>query len=312
MAWTRRDLLKTGAAAAAGLATVGWLDAACAEALEKPMPMRTLGRTGLKVSALGFGSGPLGHSFQPQDVFDRIVGEALDLGVNYIDTATNYDVSEERLGPIVKRNRKRIVLATKTRGRNKAEALKTLEDSLRLLQTDYVDVAHLHNIPYQDTTRLMDENSPLRGLQEAKKRGWIRYTGITAHYRVPRVPTALETGEFDVIMVPLNYVDQHIYAFNARVLPLARRHRMGIAGMKVLGGPSRFSYRNPTPCQIPKDRIEHAIRWTLGVSGLATAVIGFNFDWQMRLAVAAVKSYKPLSFQERRMLAQEGRVLAAE
>jgi aryl-alcohol dehydrogenase-like predicted oxidoreductase len=311
MNWTRREFLRNSAATVAGW-TIGLSAEEMAAALDLPMPMRTLGRTGVKVSALGFGSAPLGQSFQPQEVFDRVVGEALDLGVNYLDTATIYDVAQERLGPIVKRHRDRIFLVTKTRGMSRGAALKTIEESLRLLQTDRLDLVHMHNVPDFDTDRLLDDNSALRGIQEAQKRGWVRFIGATAHYRISRVLPALETGLIDVTMLAMNYVDQHTYGFETKALPAARKHKMGIVAMKVLGGAPGFRYSTPTPCYIPKERIRNAIRYALGIPGLTTAVIGFNFVEQVREAAAVVKSCKPLSQEELAALTAEGKQLAAE
>ncbi|MCC6728174.1 MAG: aldo/keto reductase [Chthonomonadales bacterium] len=304
MELSRREMIAGAVAAAAGL-TRGR-----AEAVAGRMPMRTLGRTGARVSLIGFGSAPLGHSFQSQEVFDRMLGEALDLGINYVDTATIYDVSQERLGPIVKRNRKRIFLTTKTRGTTKAGALKTIEESLRLLQTDHVDLVHMHNVGDLDVNRLTDDDSALRGIQEAQRRGWARFVGATSHMNVPRLLPVLATGAIDVIMVPINFVYRQTYDFEGKVLPIARKHRIGIIAMKVLGGVPNWQYRTPTPCLMPADRVELAIRYALSVPDVATAVIGLNFPEQLRQAAAAARAFKPLNERERVEVVEEGARLA--
>lgn len=282
------------------------------DVLDKPMPKRVLGRTGVRVSIVGFGSAPMGHSFQSQETFDRVVGEAIDLGVTYIDTATIYDVAQERLGSIVKRHRDKLFVATKTRGMSRNAVLATVEESLRLLQTDHLDLVHLHNIGDFDVDRFAAEDSPLAGLKEARRRGWIRFIGASGHQRVEKMAAAVRTGEIDVIMPAVNFVDQFIYNYEGKVLPEAAKHRTGVVAMKVLGGAPGFAYRNPVPCYVPKERIRDAIRYALGLPGVATAVIGFNFVEQVREAVAVAKSYRPLTKAQRTELDAAGRKLAEE
>jgi len=304
---TRREFVAVGAAA--GLSALGLADEKD-DVLRRPMPTRVLGRTKARVSIIGFGSAPLGHSFQAQETFDRVVGEALDLGVNYIDTATIYDVAQQRLGSIIKPRRDRLFIATKTRGMSKDKALGTLEESLRLLQTDHVDLVHLHNVGDFDVERLLDADSPLRGLQEARKKGMLRFIGVSGHQRVQKMADAVRTGEVDVVMPALNFVDQHIYAYETRVLPEARKQKAGIVAMKVLGGAPNFAYRTPIPCFVPREKVDDAIRYALGLEGVATAVIGFNFVEQVRQAATVAKSFKRLTSDEMRGLSESGRKLA--
>jgi len=304
---TRREFVASGAAV--GLGVLGLLDQD-RQALGRDMPMRTLGRTRARVSIIGFGSAPLGHSFQSQETFDRVVGEALDLGINYIDTATIYDVAQERLGSIVRARRDRLFVATKTRGMSRDKAVATLEESLRLLKTDHVDLIHLHNIGDFDIEKLLDADGPLRGLLDARKRGLTRFIGVSGHQRVEKMAAAVKTGEIDVVMPAMNFVDQHIYAYETRVLPEARKHKAGIVAMKVLGGAPNFAYRTPTPCKMPKERVTDAIRYALSLEGVATAVIGFNFVEQVREAVAVAKSFRKLSAAEAAALSSEGKKLA--
>jgi len=189
--------------------------------------------------------------------------------------------------------------------------LATVEESLRLLQTDHLDLVHLHNIGDFDVDRLMEKDGPLTGLQEAKRRGWLRFIGASGHQRVEKMLAAVKTGELDVIMPAVNFVDQHIYAYETKVLPEARRRNVGIVAMKVLGGAPGFQYRTPVPCFMPRERITDAIRYALSLPGVATAVIGFNYVEQVRQAVAVAKAYRPLTAAERRELDSAGKTLAA-
>ncbi|NUQ71548.1 MAG: aldo/keto reductase [Chthonomonadales bacterium] len=307
---TRRTLFKTSAAIAAGLSALDDVRAEDA-VLRRKMPMRRLGRTGARVSIIGFGSAPLGHSFQDQATFDRVVGEAIDLGVNYIDTATIYDVAQERLGSIIRPHRSKLFITTKTRGMTRNAAMDTVAESLRLLQTDHVDLVHLHNIGDFDIDRLLESDSPLRGLEEARRKGWLRFIGVSGHNYVEKMVAAVRTGIPDVVMPAVNFVDQHIYGYETRVLPEARKRRMGIVAMKVLGGAPNFAYRNPIPALMPKDHINDSIRYALGLEGVATAVIGFNFVEQLRQAVSVAKGYRPLTSTEYAGLSQRGKELVA-
>lgn len=311
MSTTRREFLRTGAAASVGAASLGMLAVEEAHATGRPIPRRVLGRTGEKVSIIGFGAAPLGHSFQPQEVFDHVVGRAIDAGINYIDTATTYDVSQERLGPVIKPHRDRLFLVTKSRGRDRAGVLKTVEESLRLLKTDHVDVVHIHNTADYDVDRLMDDNGPMQGLIEARKRGWLRFIGSTSHMRVERMAKVIDTGVVDVMMVVLNFVDQHTYGYETRVLPIARKHRTGIVAMKVLGGAPNFAYRDPAPCTLPPARIPSAIRYPLSLEGVACAVIGFNWGEQVDQAVSVARGFRPLSHAEMEELTIAGREMAS-
>lgn len=300
---TRRGFL--GASAAAG--------ALCAEAVvaEPPsIPRRVLGRTRERVSILGFGSAALGHSFQPQEVFDRVVGAALDAGVNYIDTATIYDVAQERLGPIVKRHRDRLFLATKTRGMSNEAALRTIEDSLRLLQTDHVDLVHLHNLGDFDVDRLLDEQSPLQGLLEARRRGWLRFIGASGHLKPRKFIPAIETGLLDVIMVTINLVDRNTYVFESEVLPAARKRQVGIVAMKVLGGAPRMNYRRPVDGMMPKELVADAVRYSLAVDGVASAVMGFTTLEQLNEVLAVVRGLRRPTTSDMERLRAEGERLA--
>ena len=309
MPQSRREFVRRGAVTTVGAAAL--LGADRAPAADRPIPRRTLGRTGAKVSIIGFGAAPLGHSFQPQEVFDRVVGRAIDAGVNYIDTATTYDVSQERLGPIIKHHRDKLFLVTKSRGRDKDGVLKTVEESLRLLQTDHVDVVHIHNVADYDVDRLTDENGPMQGLLEARKRGWLRFIGATAHMRVERMAKVLDTGLVDVMMVTLNFVDQHTYGYETKVLPVARKHRTGIVAMKVLGGAPNFNYRQPRESPLPPELIPNAIRYPLSLDGVACAVIGFSWAEQVDQAAGVARSFKRLAPAEMAALSDRGREIAA-
>ncbi|HSV72508.1 MAG TPA: aldo/keto reductase [Chthonomonadales bacterium] len=305
MDMTRRRFIEASAVAG------GALYADVAAAAPRQLPRRVLGRTRARVSVLGFGSAALGHSFQPQEVFDHVVGAALDAGVNFIDTATNYDVAQERLGPIVRRHRDRLFLATKTRGMSKQGVLQTLEESLRLLQTDRLDLVYLHNLGDFEVDRLMDDNGAMQGLLEARRRGWLRFIGASGHQRARKFIPVIETDLIDVIMVTLNFVDRNTYVFESEVLPAARRRRVGIVAMKVLGGVPNWNYRQPVDGMVPRELRADAVRYSLAIEGVASAVVGFYTTEQMSEVLNVMRALRRPTDSETERLRTEGERLAA-
>jgi predicted aldo/keto reductase-like oxidoreductase len=195
------------------------------------MRYRTLGRTGLKVTEIGFGGIPIQIVGKSQAV--TIVRRALDLGINFIDTARAYTTSEERIGEAIKGQRDRCVIATKTTARTPDQAVKDLQTSLSLLGTSSVDLYQLHNINNDDVLRdAMKKGGVLDVLKKARQEGKIGHIGITSH-RPSVLIQAANSGEFETVMVPLNYVERT--PLN-ELIPLANRLNIGTIVMKPLGG----------------------------------------------------------------------------
>jgi len=197
------------------------------------MRKRRLGRTGLDVSIIGFGAIKLPGVQRDNAV--RIINRSLDLGVNFIDTARNYRDSEEKIGLVLKERRSECFIATKTAARDANGLMRDLETSLRNLQTDKIDLYQLHTVSDGDTyRRVMAPGGALEGAKKAKAQGKIDHIGITIHRDLDTMKAAIESGEFETLMVAYSPLDQE--GVGEEILPLAKEHDMGVITMKPLSG----------------------------------------------------------------------------
>ncbi len=205
------------------------------------VPRRPLGKTGLEASILGVGGFHLG-SAEDQNEARRIVDAALDAGINFFDNAWEYHEgrSEEWLGAALKGKRDRVIVMTKvcTHGRDKATAMRMLEESLRRLQTDHLDVWQIHEVIYDnDPDLIFKADGAIEALAQAKKEGKVRFVGFTGH-KDPSIHLKMLSHDFpfDTVQMPLNCFDASFRSFERLVLP--ELHKRGIAplGMKSMGG----------------------------------------------------------------------------
>ena len=265
---------------------------ALAAAPAKPIGMahRTLGKTGLKVTPLGFG----GRGTTEAGVIER----ALDLGINFIDTGRMYQNNERMLGGVLKGKRKNVVIAGKTSAKTRADALADLDTSLRELQTDYLDIWQLHGKvrPEDVTSELLDV------LQAAKKSGKVRFVGITTHLNVPAMLThMLKVGGTDVMLAGFNFT---LKPEVAQAIRAARQAGMGIVAMKVLaGGFARIQNTAPrfegsSDALVKTLRqdgaMTAAIRWVLSHEFVDTSAVAMSDFEQVEENVKAVaQAYSP-------------------
>lgn len=279
-----------------------------------PLPRRVLGRTGVEVTTMTLGTAPCGLSPQiPVDEIGQIVLRAIELGINSIDTAPAYIKSEEAIGKVLGPHRKEVFLATKVWAKTVEEAEKTLARSFQLLKTDYLDLVYYHSVGDYEPDAALAENGVFPWLVKQKRAGKFRFLGISGHHRPGRFLPYLETGEVDVLLTVVNFVDRHTYNFEEKVLPLARKQNVGIVAMKVFGGARRSagSYQNPKcPPELDTQYLEHAVRYALGVPGVATLNLGAHNSQQVEQNVQLVKNYQPLSPQEEGQLLALGKDLA--
>ena len=297
--FSRRSFALTGLAAAAPA-----LRAA------SDMPTRRLGRINYQASILGIGSQHLGDDGVEQSLVDRFAAEAIDSGVNYFDTAPTYNRSEERLGYALKGKREKVFLVSKVECTAGGDVQYQLKDTLRKLQTDYLDCVHLHNVGRIDRWPSLDQvlfadDGPMAALREAKKKGMIRHIGATCHMRPHRSVPVLQTGEIDLFMCSINFVERHIYNFEEKVLPECRKNNIGVIGMKVLGGPAKGGARLMSPAEY-----QAALRYAWGTQGLAVVNLGLRTLEELRQAVAAARAYQPLDREEISQLTVQGQQLA--
>src|SRR5579884_757406 len=235
MSISRRKFIESAAAAT--------LAANAAET--SPMPMRTFGKTGARVSILAFGSGSRFLAYREEEQALAALNHALDLGINYIDTAASYGdgLSEQRIGKVLKaRGRKGLWLATKVDSRDGDEAMRSVERSLKNLQADYVDLLHMHSLTTpEDLAAIQAKDGVLNRLYKLRDQKVARFIGITCHTDPAVLKTALERLDLDCTQMALNAarigMANMTYdpkaSFETLALPVAVRKNMGVTAMKI-------------------------------------------------------------------------------
>jgi aryl-alcohol dehydrogenase-like predicted oxidoreductase len=248
--WSRRDFLKTTTAA---MVLGAAKKALGATAPQLPLlPKRRLGKTGEMVSIIGFGLGSRFCSIQDENAAQALLERALALGINYFDTAGSYTrrplerLSEKRLGEFSKQRRKDMFLATKIDPRDRDGALRSVETSLKFLQTDYLDLIQIHSLSnLSDLDRMGSSNGVLAAMQQLKEQRISRFIGITGHSDGEAMTEALHRHDFDTVLIALNAAQsanpiaarkmEPLPAFEQSALPVALQKNMGILSMKVMG-----------------------------------------------------------------------------
>jgi len=199
------------------------------------MRYKVLGKTGLKVSVIGFGGIKLPKVKESEAI--EILNRAVDLGVNFIDTARAYGDSEKKIGLALKDRRDEVYISSRSLSRDRDGFLKDLEVSMKELKTDYIDIYELHAVNSKDLYRkVTSQGGAVEGLRIARQKGLIGYTGITIHYDLDVMRMAIESNEFDVIMLAYSPLD-HESVDKEGILKLAKEHDVGVIIMKpLLGG----------------------------------------------------------------------------
>jgi hypothetical protein len=301
--WSRQAALAGGMIAAA---SAGAGSGAAAGGLE----LRPLGKTGLAVSVLGIGTSPLGAPPVTEKEVDRVLGAAIDEGINYLDTAPIYGQSERRLGPALKGRRDKFVLVSKVESNSNQDATWQIQESLQKLRTDYLDVVHLHNVGrtdrFPDLDLLMGPEGALEALRTAKKKGQIRHIGLTCHLRPKRALPVLASGDIEVVMCAANFVDVHTYNFEGTVFAEAHKRGIGIVAMKILGGAEGDGAKLSAD-----EHYTTAVRYALGIPGLSVAIMGMKNVPELKKAVETVRAYRPFDDAELSSLRESGKKMAA-
>jgi aryl-alcohol dehydrogenase-like predicted oxidoreductase len=274
-----------------------------------PVPKKSLGKTGLKVSALGVGGFHLGTAKDQQEA-TAIVAEAIDAGVSFFDNAWEYHngESEVRLGNALKGRRDQVVLMTKvcTHGRGKKVAMGMLEDSLRRLRTDHLDIWQIHEVVYfSDPALIFAPGGVAEALLEAKKQGKVRFVGFTGH-KDPGIHLEVLSHDFpfDTVQMPLNCFDGTFRSFERKVLPEALRRGMAVLGMKSLGGGGEMVTSGTiTPYE--------GLRYAMSLP-VATTISGMESAGVLRQNLEIARGFKPMSPEEMAALRERCRDLASD
>lgn len=245
--WSRREFLKTTATAVAlGAGDKAW------SAVPPTLTKRRLGKTDEMVSCIGFGCGTRFCSIQDENEAQELLERAFALGMNYFDTASSYTrrpierLSEKRIGEFSRKRRKEIFLATKFDPRDRDGTLRSIETSLKLLQTDYLDLIQIHSLSnVADLDRMSGSNGAIAAIEELKTQRVVRFIGITGHNDGAAMAEALRRHDFDTVMMALNAAQsanpiaqrkmEPIPAFEQSALPVALEKNLGVLSMKVMG-----------------------------------------------------------------------------
>ena len=263
------------------------------------MPMRPLGRTGRKVCLFSLGGQGLLEIPGRTDESVAIINRALDLGVNYCDTAHYYGhgSSEEYYGEALQGRRKDIYLATKSGDRTYDGAMRELDESLQRLKTDHLDCWQMHNVrTQQDVDRIFADNGALKAFQKARDEKIIRFIGITGHRDPFILKQAIEKFPFDTILMALNAAEKnlprvhHEFPFSENLLPTAVDKKMGIIGMKV---PALGKIFKPDGLATMDQAMGYVL--TLPVS---TVIIGIKTIPELEENVRIAKNFKPFAAEE--------------
>lgn len=287
--WSRRDFIRTiaGAAAVGAAGPAGALQAPSAP--PRSMPERALGRTGRQVPLFSLGGQAALEQPERTEEALAIVNRAIDLGVRYIDTARVYGrgQSETCLGQVMKTRRREVFLASKTRDRTYEGSMRSLELSLKTLQTEHLDLWQLHNVMTDDDLdRIFAKDGALRALERAREQKLVRFLGITGHYDPHVLRRGIERYAFDTVLVALNAADRHRASFIEHLVPAAVERKMGIIGMKVPARGRLFREDGVTS-------MRDAMRYTLSLP-VSTVIVGISTLAELEEDVRIAREFRPL------------------
>ncbi len=305
----RRSFIRTTAAAVplVSLFPAG-LEGMVRELVPGQIEKRSLGKTGEKLSMIGFG-GIVVMNATPEESVNR-VSMAIDWGVNYFDVAPSYGNAQDMLGPALEPYRKNVFLACKTTERGKEGSRKELEGSLRALRTDHVDLYQLHAMTTpEDVEKVFAPDGAMETFVAAQKEGKVRFIGFSAH-SVEAAMALMDRFSFDTILYPVNYTIWYAGHFGAQVLDKAKQKGMGILALKAMAkGPwPQGAKRVPSKCWYePLARPEDALlglRFTL--SHPVTAAIPPGDENLFKMALELSPKITPLSAAEVNHIKQMG------
>jgi predicted aldo/keto reductase-like oxidoreductase len=259
------------------------------------MIQRDLGKTGVKISALGLGGHHLGDA-ESYAVAEQLVHEAIDGGITFFDNCWEYHngKSEDWMGRALKGKRDKVFLMTKvcTHGRDKALALKMLDESLRRLQTDHLDLWQLHGMGFDNDPDLaLKAGGAFEAQLEARKQGKVRFIGFSGHKSAQVHADLVKRGKFDSVQMPLNAFDSQFRSFEKLVVPEAAKRGMAVLGMKPMCGTG-------DPVKKGVLSAEEALRYAMSIPNVTTTISGMDKLEVLRANLELADKFKPMSSEE--------------
>jgi predicted aldo/keto reductase-like oxidoreductase len=230
-----------------------------------------------------------------------VVNRAIDLGINYIDTAHGYQESERKIGLVMPDRRKEVYLATKSSQRDRDGMAAEGEESFKRLQTDCIDCVQIHDLHTEkDLAKITGRNGALKELEPLKRDGSVRFVGVTSHVNPDILALALREYPFDTILTSLGAMHAAVRPFYETILPVAQERGVGVLAMKVMA----YGWL--------KDYAEQALRFVLGLPGVSAAVVGVDALKQVERNVAVARDFKPLAAEEQTELLETARRIYQE
>ena len=262
------------------------------------IPTRILGSTGQKVTVLGLGGeGALRTFGQDREAY-ALINRALDLGINYCESARAYSGSESYYGKALRERRKDIFLTSKSHARDRAGALAHLHETLTNMKTDHLDLWQVHDVREEsDILEIFGPQGAIEAFQQAKQAGKTRFIGVTGHHNPAIIKKCIEQFGFDTVLMPINPAEPAHHSFIENVLPLAHQKKLGIIGMKV--------YFRGYAAQLPwYTSMKPFLRFALSQT-ISTIVIGCDDIAQLEANVEFAGSFEPMSTKEQQKLVQD-------
>lgn len=318
---SRREFVMSGVAGAVALTLGNQIPASAqSQTSEQPappynprtfaaMPTRNLGQTGYRVGIFSLGGQATIEQPNKEDEAVAIVNRAIDLGVNYIDTAAAYggpdQWSQKYIGKVIKTRRNEVFLATKTHLRSYDEAMRLLESSLKQLNTDHLDLWQVHNITRtEELDKVFAKDGAIHALEKARSEKIVRFIGITGHADPHVLADGLKRYKFDTILMAVNAADRHYLSFIEHLLPLALEQQLGTIGMKIPARGRILSAWMPPPLdQQPQFErgatrpgtltMKEALEYVLSLP-VSTVIVGCSNVAQLEENVAVAKAFTPL------------------
>ncbi len=255
------------------------------------IPKRKLGKTGVDVTILGLGGEgvlrTVGYEREAEDLIHR----AIDLGINYFESARAYSGSESYYGRSLRERRKEIFLTSKSHARSKKGALAHLQETLRNMKTDHLDLWQVHDVrTEEEMEEIFGPHGALQAFIEAKDKGLIRFIGVTGHHDPLITQRCIQRFDFDTVLIPVNPAEPAYKSYLTEVIPQAKKKEMGIVGMKVYF--RGFADRLPW-----FETMEPFFRFALS-QPITTAVIGCDNVEQLEENVQFAESFSSMTEKE--------------
>lgn len=280
----------------------------------KAMPMRNLGRTGYRVGILSLGGQATLEIPGREAESEAIIHRAIDLGINYIDSAAGYGkgASEKNIGSVIKNRRTEAFITSKTADRTYDGSMRLLESTLKNMQTDHLNLWQIHNLQTKvQLEQIFAPDGAIKALEKAKSEGMAMFVGVTGHYEPNVLLQAIDRFPFDTILMAINAADRHYLSFQDHLLPTALARQMGTISMKAATRGRMLSSWTPPPAdQQPANMrttlpgaitIEEALTYNLSLP-VSTTIIGVDTVKQLEDNVALASRFTPLSEAEVRAI----------